>query len=102
MKTTRRKGKRKRKRLNAINLICWLILPTLLIIMLIMDGIGLYTFNKERIIIIGLSILVMLIPFFSEIRIKDFFIKKENLSNDEAKNSNEKELLNTVISIKHE
>ena len=48
-----------------------------IIAMIILDGFGLYTFNNERLIIIGACIFVVLIPFFKEITIKDFSFKKE-------------------------
>ena len=69
-----------RKRLNSISLICWVIIPCAIIPMLILDGVGLYTFNTERIIVLGVGVLVVLIPFFSEITVKNFSIKKENHS----------------------
>ncbi len=68
----------KKKGLNCMQLICWIIVPIVIIAMIILDGFGLYTFNNERLIIIGACIFVVLIPFFKEITIKDFSFKKGN------------------------
>lgn len=68
---------RKKKRFNCINLICWIIIPAAMITLLVLDGLKLYIFNVERLIIIGACIFVVLIPFFKEITIKDFSFKKE-------------------------
>ena len=68
--------RKKKKKINCIQLICWIIIPFAIIGMLILDGLGFYTFNAERLIIIGTCIFVVLIPFFKEITIKDFSLKK--------------------------
>lgn len=70
--------KKKKKRFNCMQLICWIIVPFTIIGMIILDGLGLYTFNTERLIIIGTCVFVILIPFFKEITIKDFSLKKGN------------------------
>ena len=72
--------KRKRKRIICINLICWLIIPITIIVMLVLDGLGIYLFNTERLIVIGACLLVILIPFFNEITIKNISLKKDNNS----------------------
>ena len=69
---------KKKKHFNYTHLICWIIIPTAIISLLVLDGLKLYIFNVERLIIIGVCIFVMLIPFFREITIKDISLKKEN------------------------
>lgn len=69
---------RKKKIFNCIHIICWIVIPTVIITLLVLDGFKLYMFNTERLIIIGACIFVMLIPFFKEITIKDFSFKKGN------------------------
>ena len=66
----------KKKRRNGIYLICWKIIPMAVTVLLILDGFGVYSFNTERLLVIGSGMLVLLIPFFSEIKLKDFSIKK--------------------------
>lgn len=76
--------KKKRKRPSAICLICWIIIPLIIAVMLILDGLGVYAFNTERLLVMGACILVILIPFFSEITIKNVSIKKENNSREQS------------------
>lgn len=75
-KTTRKNGKLK----SGIVLICWVIIPLALTALLVLDGIGLYKFNTERLLVIGACVLVVMIPFFEEITIKNLSIKKEHNS----------------------
>lgn len=76
MKKAARK-KKKRKRLKDVCIICWIILPLAITVALILDGLGLYPFNTARLLVIGVCILVMLVPFFSEITVKSISLKKE-------------------------
>ena len=69
--------KKHRKRNNTY-LICWLIIPFIITILLALDGLGIYIFTTERLIVLGAGLLVMLLPFFSEITIKNFSIKKDS------------------------
>lgn len=71
-------SRRKKKNFNCIRLICWIILPMAIVTVLVLDGLALYIFNTERLIVIGACIFVVLIPFFREMTIKNFSIKKEN------------------------
>ena len=72
-----KKKRKKKKRPNRIYLLCWCIIPLAIISALILDGLGLYLFNTERLLVMGSCILVILIPFFNEITIKNVSIKKE-------------------------
>lgn len=81
-----KKGTKKRRRHSKncfpnINLICWIVVPFIIAILLILDGTGIYPFNTERLIVIGGFIVVIILPFFNEITVKDFSIKKENRKN---------------------
>ena len=78
-KKMRRRRKRKRH-LSRICLICWTIIPSAAVIALLLDGIGVYSFNTERLLIMGACVLIVLLPFFSEISIKNVSLKKENES----------------------
>ncbi len=71
-----RNARKKRKKFNCIRLICWGIIPLVIAAALVLDGLALYKFNTQRLIVIGGCILVVLIPFFSEITIQNFSIKK--------------------------
>ncbi len=67
-----------KKRINRIEIICWFFIPCSIIILLMLDGLGLYSFTTERLLIIGGCIIVVLLPFFSEITIKNISLKKDD------------------------
>ena len=69
---------RKKNNVNCIRLICWIIIPVSITTVLVLDALELYIFNTQRLIVIGACIFVVLIPFFKEITVKDFSLKKEN------------------------
>ena len=71
------KKRQKRKRITGISVICWGFVPISLITLLILDGCGIYIFSTQRLVVIGAGVLVMLLPFFEEITIKNFSIKKD-------------------------
>lgn len=66
----------KEKRIDKLKTVCWLILPLALILLMFLDAKGIYIFNTERLIVIGTIILIVLIPFFSEITFKDISLKR--------------------------
>jgi len=72
----RRKSSKKRNKIDPMRLICWLVVPTAMIAALTADAIGLYEFTNENLIVISLSLVVILLPFFSEIKIKDLSVKR--------------------------
>lgn len=82
---TSSKKRKKKKRSDHSNFICWALLPSVIIILLILDGLGLYPLNTERLLVIGVCILVILIPLFSEISIKNISFKKEDSHNKKNK-----------------
>ena len=71
-----KKSLSRNKNFSCIHIICWIVIPMVIITLLVLDALKLYMFNTERLIIIGACIFVVLIPFFKEITIKDFSIKK--------------------------
>ena len=68
----------KKEKSSKCALVCWVIIPLAIIIILLLDGLGLYPFTTERMIVMGVGLLVVLLPFFSEITVKNFSIKKED------------------------
>ena len=75
-KKARKASCKKKKRLGCICTICWIIIPIIIVTMLLLDGLGIYPFNTQRLLVIGGCVLVVLLPFFSEITIKNISIKK--------------------------
>lgn len=75
-----KKRKSKTKKINCLCLICWTVVPLATLVLLILDGLCIYTFTTERLLVLGVGILILLIPFFNEISIKNITIKKEKPS----------------------
>ncbi len=72
-----KKNIHKKKNFGRLNLICWIVIPLAVIILLILDGLGLYPFTTERLIVLGVGLLVILLPFFSEITVKNLSVKRD-------------------------
>lgn len=75
---TRSGRHKKRKRLDGTHLLCWIIVPAVILTFLTLDALQLYSFNTERLLVIGTGILITLLPFFSEITIKNISLKKDS------------------------
>lgn len=76
-KNLKNKGNRKIRR-NLLKVFCWGIAPAAVIVLLVLDGLGIYVFNNERLIVLGIGLLTVLLPFFSEVKVKDVFIKRDD------------------------
>lgn len=73
----KKKSKRKRQ-FGCIGFVCWVLVPLFVIILLTLDGLGLYPFNTQRLLVLGACLLIMLLPFFKEISINNISIKKDD------------------------
>lgn len=47
-----------------------------MLVLLILDGLGVYTLNDTRLLVLGTGVLVILLPFFGEITVKDVLLKR--------------------------
>ena len=75
----------KKKKIDSMRLICWLVIPAVTAGIIAVDAFGIYTFTKENLIVIGLCILVLLLPFFGEIKVKDLSVKRSRSESDKEK-----------------
>lgn len=50
--------------------------PISIVILLVLDALGIYTFNTERLLVLGVGLVTILLPFFSEITVKDLTVKR--------------------------
>ena len=66
----------KKKRKDYLKVLCWIIVPIAVITLLVLDAIGIYIFNTERLMVLGIGLLIVLLPFFSEISVKDLSVKR--------------------------
>ena len=76
MKKQRKTSKRRKR--DPMRLICWLIIPAVTVCVLVADAIGLYPITKESLIVIGLCLAAVLLPFFGEIKVKDLSVKRSS------------------------
>ena len=74
---TSSKTEYRKKRFDRLGVICWIILPVFALFLLLLDGFGLYSFTTERLIVLGAILIVVLLPFFNEITIKNLSVKKD-------------------------
>lgn len=74
----------KKRRFKCLKPICWIVFPVITATLLVLDALGVYTFNTERLIVLGIGLLAVLLPICSEIKIKDISIKcsDKNSSSD--------------------
>ncbi len=74
-------GKRKKKRDIAVCLICWGIIPLIVVVLLILDYFQIYQFTAERYALIIVLILSLIVPVVGEIvdefKIGDVSIKSK-------------------------
>lgn len=72
----RRKGGKKR-RSDCLKAVCWILVPIVVTGLLLLDAFGIYSFSTERLAVLGVVLLIVLLPFFSEITVKDLSIKRD-------------------------
>lgn len=68
---------KKKKSTDRFKYICWIIVPIITLTLIILDAFNIYSFNKERLIVIEIGLLVILLPFFSEITLKNLSLKRK-------------------------
>lgn len=75
--------KQKRRYINGLKAICWGIIPALIAALFILDVLSLYSLTTERLILLGILILSLLLPFFGEIKVGE--VTLSNKKKDEEK-----------------
>ena len=66
----------KKKCKDYLKTVCWIIIPILDIALLVLDALGIYIFNSERLMVLGIGLLVILLPFFNEISLINLSVKR--------------------------
>jgi len=77
-----RKLDKKQKRVDRMKWFCWYIIPPAAIAVLVLDKLNILPLTTERLIIISAIFIIVLLPFFSEISIKDFSMKRDISTKD--------------------
>lgn len=73
--STKRHRRKKRKR-DSLKRICWCMIPMAFLLLLYADATGVYVFTTERLLVLGAGMLIILLPCFSEISIKDLTVRR--------------------------
>ncbi len=73
---------KKQERIDRMKWFCWLLIPVAAITVLVLDKQHVLPLTTERLVIIGAVFIVLLLPFFSEISIKDISMKRDNSTKD--------------------
>jgi hypothetical protein len=74
MKKHRKRSRRKKT--DPLRLVCWLVIPPATLAGFIIDALGFYQFTTESLMVIGVCLLVILLPFFGEIKIMNVSVKR--------------------------
>jgi len=75
---------------NGFKIVSWAIIPLIILVIIVLDSLNLYKITYERLIVYGVLILVILLPFVSEVKLgnENSYIKLFNTTN---RNSKEKQ-----------
>lgn len=77
MKTRKRTHILTKKRCkDYLKTVCWIIVPIIVVALLVLDALSLYIFNSERLMVLGIGLLIILLPFFNEISLKNLSVKR--------------------------
>ena len=74
-----KKGSRravKKRTVDCLKVICWILVPAAITALVVLDALGVYVFNAERLLVLGVGLLIVLLPFFSEITLKGLSVKR--------------------------
>ena len=74
-KAINKQKKNQERKIVALKWICWLIIPLLGAVLVLLDAFGIYMFSTLRLITIGVCVAVTLIPCFKEIKIGEITLK---------------------------
>lgn len=80
----KRRKTSKKKKADSMRFICWVVIPAVMVGFLTADAFGIYTFTRENLFVIGLCLVVILLPFFSEIKVKDISVKRNKSESDKG------------------
>lgn len=70
--------KRKEKYLDWLKIVSWGIMCPLIIVLLILELLNLYEFTTERLVVLGVLLLIIVLPFYKEISFKGVTVKKDD------------------------
>lgn len=77
-KVITQKQEKKRQKIDKIKPLCWWVFPFITAVLIMLDAFNIYILTPLRLILLGATVIVILVPFFSEITLKDFSFKRKN------------------------
>lgn len=66
----------KKRKANIFKRVCWLVVPTATAALMVLDMLAIYAFTSERLRVLAICLAVILLPFFSEVTVKNFSVKR--------------------------
>ncbi len=63
------------KSINMLRRLCWRIWPVVVLVFILLDAFGVYTFSTLRLIVLGAGVVITLIPCYKEITIGELSLK---------------------------
>lgn len=76
-KVIKQKEIKQENNINILKRLCRYILPSICILILLLDAFGIYTLSTHRLIVIGIGLALPLVPCFKEISIGEVSLKRE-------------------------
>lgn len=73
-----KKADKLQEKMDSLALICWLLILPISIILMVLDAFDVYSLNTERLILLGAIVIIFILPFYSEISIKDVYMKRND------------------------
>ena len=81
-KNALKKEEAKKEKLDRFGKVCWTWIPILAAIILLLDAVNFYELTTERLMVLGALLIVILLPFFSELSLGDFSVKRNKEKKD--------------------
>lgn len=70
--------KKQKKYINGFNIVCWIGVPIAGIALLLLDVLAIMPLTTERLIVLGVVLISVMLPFFKEISFKDVTLKRQD------------------------
>lgn len=76
-KAISRAANKKQRKIDRFKFVCWLVIPLVAAVLLVVDACGIYEITILRLAVFGAVVIIVLLPFFSEISLKDVTLKRK-------------------------
>ena len=78
---------KRKKYINELKIVCWGVIPLLIIGIIILDILKVYQISTERLFIYGFLLLSLLIPFFGEVKVGNISLIQKQKKDKEGKDN---------------